>query len=141
MDENMFVPYRSLLFSAVTLGTFCPSSSHRSPRLNMSRSGNTSVISHTKPSVDRVYRRQRVFLPSPNPTPQSRSANWGGVCILRNVCPIANFSSRKSRSHKGAVIVTSLVAMQAVFPSQTRWTSRRCVMGSSGEATWVRGEV
>ena len=141
MDERVFVGYRCLLFSAVTPGTFCPSSSHRSPRLNMSRSGNISVISHTKPSVDRVYRRQRVIFPSSNPTPQSRSANWGSVCILRNICPIANFSSRKSRSHKGAVIVTSLVAMQAVFPSQTRWTSRRCVMGCSGEARWVRGEV
>ena len=136
MDENIFAAYRSLLLSTVT---FCLSSSHCSPRVNMSRSGNTSVMSHTKPSVDRVYRRQRVFLPSLNPTPQSRSANCGGACILRNICPIANFSSRKSRSHKGVVIVTSLVAMQAVFSSQTRWTSRRCVMGSSGEARWVRG--
>jgi hypothetical protein len=39
------------------------------------------------------------------------------------------------------VIVTVLVAMQAVLPLQRRWTSRRCVMGSSGDAACVRGDV
>jgi hypothetical protein len=54
---------------------------------------------------------------------------------------MANFSSRKSRSTSGVVMVTVLVAMQAVFPLHKRWTSRRWVMGSSGEAAFVRGDV
>ena len=60
---------------------------------------------------------------------------------MRNICPMANFSSRKSRSTSGVVIVTVLVAMHAVLPLHRRWTSRRWVMGSSGEAACVRGEV
>ena len=54
---------------------------------------------------------------------------------------MANFSSRKSRSHSGAVMVTVLVAIQTVLPLHSRWTSRRWVMGSSGEAARVRGDV
>lgn len=109
------------------------SSSHSSPRVNILRQGKTSTISHSKSGIDSLYLLQSgcvvafvsALLPSGSvisgePIPTSTSSNCGIVPNLRNICPIAYFSTRNRWACREEEILTVEVAVQTVLSAHWR---------------------
>lgn len=123
-------------------------------RLNEYRGGvikmeRQTSMSHSNPSVRRVYRRlsDSLFTSSPSweagEVETSSSLNSATLPNPRNVWPIAYFSSKNSSAASGDVMVTVEVAMQATLGAGAlkapftgsgvtmRCTRRVCLTGAS----------
>ena len=110
-------------------------------------------MSHSNPSVRRVYRRlsDSFFTSSPSweagEVETSSSLNSATLPNTRNVWPIAYFSSKKNSAASGDVMVTVEVAMQATLGAGVpkaplmgrgvtmRCTQRVCVTGAASLGT------
>lgn len=128
------------------------------PRINISRAGKTSKISHSKSGMRSLYflhscwYRSSLCMPPPcgigseglssstGPRPTDESSNEGTFSIRANIWPIAYFSTRNKRAHSGDVMRTCEVAMQTFLPEHCKCTCRFWRMGISGETAAIAAE-
>jgi hypothetical protein len=109
------------------------------PLTNISRSGKTSRISHSKSEMWSLYflhswycssrcmlSSGRIFSEglssTTGPRPTDISSNEGTFSIRANIWPMAYFSTRNKRAHSGDVMRTCEVATQTTLPEHCKCT-------------------